>query len=103
MEVATGRRVKRFLLDPLENEEDPNQRQRQTSPQGRAHDSKPSQEYIGATQQRNEQPVAARRIEAKDAASRRAPRRVVLPDRHARETQENEGEECCRGPGPSHP
>ena len=56
-------------------------------PERRAHDAEPGEEDEGAAEERDEQAVAARRVEAEDAVPRRAAGRGALPDRHRRRWQ----------------
>ncbi len=57
----------------------------------------------GRAEQRDEQAVAARRLDAEDAAARRAARVAPLQQAHARDGAEDEGEEGERRRRPGHP
>src|SRR3712207_2009198 len=61
------------------------EREAESPPQVRADEPEPCEMNEGGAEQRDEQAVATRRVEAEDAAARRAAGRGELPGGHARQ------------------
>src|SRR3546814_612185 len=79
------------------------QREREGAPEDGADQPQPRQMDEGAAEQRQEQPVAARGLEAQQADAWRAARPQHLPDGHGDQQQEEHREEQRGRPGPGHP
>src|SRR5690606_25088792 len=75
----------------------------ESPPEAGADKPQPGEMNEGATEQRNEKPVAARRLEAQDADARIAARREIFPHTHADQQQKDGGEEGGGRPRPGHP
>src|SRR5687768_14870700 len=80
-----------------------NERKAETSPQAWADQPEPCEIDAGAAEQRDDQAVAARRVEPQNAAPRPAAGRGPFPDRHGGQRQQDAGEERRGLPGPGHP
>src|SRR5688572_4475557 len=89
--------------NPPEDAERVNKREAKSPPKVRADEPEPSQMNEGASEQPNEQPVASRRIQAKNPVARTAAGRGTFPERHRYEQRRDHDEKRGGLPCPRHP
>ncbi len=90
-------------LHPPENHKAPDQRQHEAAPEGVAVEAEPGKEDKAGAEMGDEEPVAARGIEGKNAPARIASGRIILPNAHDCYGTKDIDEEKGGGPGPGHP